>query len=103
MTAALLTLLSLTACATVDPLNDAARQEADAGQVAGAVDAVTQLPDQPSDCLRTERSGVADGDRLDVALLKTDQALGRANSRTRRCAQWYRDLQQSRERSADGG
>lgn len=46
-------------------------------------------PELPEDCRRVSRSGVQAGDRLDVALLKTDAALSRQNARTRRCARWY--------------
>lgn len=90
----------LSSCATVNPkdrINEAARQEAQAGQVDQAIEATTQLPDQPGDCKRNERSGVTDGDRLDVALVKTDRALSRANGRVQRCANWYEDLKKSRE------
>lgn len=92
--------LFLISCATVNPqdrINDAAKKKAEAGQVDQAIEATTQLPDQPGDCKRNERSGVTDGDRLDVALLKTDRALSRANSRVQRCANWYEDLQKSRK------
>lgn len=95
----------LISCATVNPqarIDEAARTEAQAGQVGDAIEATTQLPNQPVDCRRSERSGVEDGDRLDVALLKTDRALSRANSRVQRCAAWYDDLQQSREDETDG-
>lgn len=50
------------------------------------------LPDQPQDCRRQETAGIAVGDRLDAALLKSDRALGRANARVLRCAGWYDDL-----------
>lgn len=46
-------------------------------------------PDLPKDCRKRERSGVQLGEPIDVALLKTDQALGRANSRVARCADWH--------------
>lgn len=90
----------LTACATGDPqarLNEAARQRADTSLAVDAARRAARLPDQPADCRRTERSGVEPGDRLDVAALKTDQALGRANARIDRCAAWYDDLKESRE------
>ena len=88
----------LIACTTVNQerLNQAARDQAEAGQVRQAIDSTMQLPQQPDDCRRRERSGVVQEDRLDVALLKTDRALSRANGRVQRCAQWYEDLRASR-------
>lgn len=47
------------------------------------------VPKIPEDCRRRERSGVQVGDPLDRALIQTDQALGRANARVRRCAEWH--------------
>lgn len=73
----------LTACATVD-----GRLEAAAGK-AGQTEAGRELPGYPDDCRKRERSGVRQGEPLDVALIRTDQALGRANARTTRCAGWY--------------
>lgn len=89
----------LISCATADQerLNQAARTTAEAGQVETAIAQTTQLPSQPDDCDNMERSGVTDGDRLDVALVKTDRALSRANSRVARCAAWYEDLRRSRQ------
>ncbi|KZM49889.1 hypothetical protein OA90_13500 [Labrenzia sp. OB1] len=55
----------------------------------GEAAAKTAPPDLPSDCRKRERSGVYLGDPLDLALIKTDQALGRANSRIARCADWH--------------
>jgi len=61
-----------------------------AGERLGAVAAKQQPePSLPSDCRRRERSGVQLEDPLDLALLKTDQALGRANDRVARCADWH--------------
>ncbi|WP_165937725.1 hypothetical protein [Antarcticimicrobium sediminis] len=39
-------------------------------------------------------SDVRTGDRLDVAVLKSDAALARQNARTVRCADWYDHLQE---------
>jgi len=50
-------------------------------------------PALPADCRLKERSGVREGEPLDVALIKTDQALGRANARVLRCAAWHDDFQ----------
>jgi hypothetical protein len=47
------------------------------------------LPDLPPDCRRKEASGVREGDRLDVALFKAEDALWRANARVTRCAGLY--------------
>ena len=92
----------LISCATANQerLNQAARDTAEASQVREAIDSTTQLPVQPGDCRRNERSGVVQDDRLDVALVKTDRALSRANSRVQRCAQWYEDLRASRASEA---
>jgi len=46
-------------------------------------------PDLPRDCRKQERSGVQLGDPLDIALIKTDRALGHANARVTRCAAWH--------------
>ena len=64
-----------------------------AGVQRGQIEAQRQLPDLPDDCRVEGRSGVVQGDRLDVAVLKVDQALHQQNARTRRCAAWYDDLQ----------
>ena len=90
----LLTALSLSACAATSQsrVNEAARLGAEAGLVPEAL-AAARLPEYPSDCRRWLPSGVAEGDRLDAALLKTDQALTQANLRVRRCATWYDELE----------
>lgn len=79
----LCSLVLLTACATVDD-----RLQSAAIQV-GHNEASKTLPDYPNDCRQKERSGVRAGEPLDVALIRTDQALGRANARVQRCAAWY--------------
>ena len=92
---ALLTMTLTTGCAVVNPkerIDAAARMKAGSGEVAGALAATRSLPEMPTDCRQWEASGVALGDRLDVALLKTDRALTRANLRVRRCHQWHLDL-----------
>jgi hypothetical protein len=68
--------------------------QAHRGEVAVVVEARAEqvLPDLPADCRRQSRSGVQAGDRLDVAVLKTDAALDRQNARTLRCAEWYDQL-----------
>jgi hypothetical protein len=86
----LLTAIFLTGCATADQrIAAAARTKAEAGLVQTAIEAARHVPGIPDDCRTRERSGVAMGDRLDVALLKTDRALGRANARVERCAAWH--------------
>lgn len=41
-------------------------------------------------------AGLTDADRVDVALVKYDRALGQANQRSARCADWYDRLKESR-------
>lgn len=77
-----------------------AAREADAGLAVGAAREAARIPDWPADCRRHERTGVVVGDRLDVAALKGDQAVGRGNARIDRCAAWYDALQASREGDA---
>ncbi|WP_346908564.1 hypothetical protein [uncultured Roseibium sp.] len=55
----------------------------------GTVTARKSWSDLPDDCRRQERSGVRTGEPLDTALIRTDRALGRANARVRRCADWH--------------
>lgn len=90
----LLTALSLTVslagCVSAEQkMRDAARKKAAADQVGAALESAGARPPLPSDCRKLERSGVKVGDRLDIALVKTDAALGRANQRVTRCAGWY--------------
>lgn len=75
--------LLLTGCQTAEQL--ALKSAAKAGEI----EASKELPDYPDHCRTTARSGVQKGDRLDVALLRTENALNRQNGRTRRCADWY--------------
>ncbi|WP_420415142.1 hypothetical protein [Roseibium sp.] len=86
---AVLTALSLSACATAE------RRAIEAGARLGQA-AAQENPDPalPGDCRRRERSGVQEGEPLDVALIKTDQALGRANARVQRCAKWHDTFRQ---------
>lgn len=99
MTVALLASTFLNACGTTsafDRIGVSARTIAEAGQVDVALEAARTLPDLPEDCREEERSGVALGERLDAAALRTDHALTRANQRVRRCAGWYDDLRDGR-------
>jgi hypothetical protein len=59
------------------------------GEAVGQVRASEVWPDLPADCRRSSRGGVVEGDRLDVAVLKLDDALAQQNARTARCAAWY--------------
>lgn len=94
---ALLTVVSLSGCApsSRERLGEAARAAAEAGLVSKALE-TGSLPDQPGDCRKWQPSGVREGDRLDAALLKTDQALTQANLRVRRCAGWYDEIKKAR-------
>ena len=87
LTAALCSLVFLTACETVDGRLRQAAEET------GRQEAQKALPDYPADCRRQERSGVRQGESLDTALIRTDQALGQANARVHRCAGWYDTIQ----------
>jgi hypothetical protein len=62
------------------------------------VRAAEALPELPADCRRREASGVVEGDRLDVALVKSERALARQNARGGRCAGFYEDVRAGRER-----
>lgn len=75
-------------------IDQAARDVARADVVDQAVAAARQLPEQPADCSKTEASGVTGGERLDIAWTKAERALGRANSRVKRCAGWYDGLRE---------
>lgn len=80
----------LAACQTAnDQARDAAAREAAAKAVAPAIAATREIPPLPADCRRTERSGVKEGDRWDVAVVKSDAAIGRLNERIKRCAAWH--------------
>lgn len=90
---AALALASLAGCATDKArIEGAARTSAQAGLVDKAIEAGSKTPDLPADCRRQERSGVKVGDRLDIAALKTDAALSRANARVARCAAWHDEI-----------
>lgn len=86
--------LCLSGCAagSQERLNSAARNEVQASLVTQALD-VGRGPPLPTDCRHWQTSGVTEGDRLDAALVKTDQALYQANQRVRRCANWYDGLE----------
>lgn len=87
----LLIAVFLTGCGTINKTILAA------GKQTGEVEASKTLADYPDDCRKTSRSGVRDGERLDAALLRTDQALTNQNNRTVRCAEWYDELKTNTE------
>jgi len=64
------------------------QRAADAGDRLGQVRAAPP-PAVPEDCRITTRAGVVPGERLDLALLRYDAALGAANARLRRCVGWW--------------
>lgn len=92
--------MSLAGCAA-GRIAESVGQRTAAEQVGATIRAVSPLPDHPADCSVKERSGVARSDRLDVALVKTDQALTRANSRIARCDTWYKKLREARDGRAE--
>lgn len=100
MALALSTTLFFAACAT-----DRARYlsavatRADASIAVQAAEDADDIPDQPADCRKREAAGIGPGDRLDVAVVKYDAALGRANARAIRCAEWHDDLKAARNRT----
>jgi len=65
-----------------------------AAALSAQVAVTKELPGYPEDCRRKEASGVRVGEPLDVALIRTDQALGRANARVVRCRRWYDEIKQ---------
>lgn len=79
----LLTTSLLSGCIT------AKKQALLAAKAAGELQASNTLPNYPSECRRLMRSGVRDGERLDIAVERSDIAIGEQNKRTRRCAAWY--------------
>jgi hypothetical protein len=47
------------------------------------------IPSQPPECRGPVRSGATEADRVDVALIKQDRALGKANATLAACAALY--------------
>lgn len=90
--------LFLTGCASDAPgrLAAAGAAKAEAGLVDTAIAETGAVPDLPDDCRRREASGVREGDRLDVALVKAERALARQNARTGRCAALWDDVKEAR-------
>lgn len=87
-----------TACADgrAARLVDAERTKAEAGLVEQALKP-QPLPALPGDCRRQEASGIAEGDRLDTAVVKADGARKRANARVLRCADFYDGVKTARD------
>ena len=79
-------LIFISGCATPE------QRLTDSAKVKAQINAGRYLPEFPPDWRLRARSGVKIGDRADVALLKTDEALSRQNGRTRRCVDWYRRI-----------
>lgn len=55
------------------------------------------LPSGPAECGLRVRSSVVKGDRIDVAALKLDQALTKANGRIIACHAYWQKIKASRE------
>lgn len=86
LTCVLLTTMFLGGCAGTEARLNAAAQNQ------GQLEAARELPEWPERCRQIIRSGVRYGDRLDVAVLKTDAALVRQQELARVCARWYDEL-----------
>lgn len=86
-------LIFLTSCAdrNAERIAEARAEQARADLVEEAL-SLPELPELPADCRKRESSGVVEGDRLDVALLKAERAIGRGNARVSRCAAFHDDL-----------
>lgn len=97
---AALTMLLLTGCAN-DRFANLVEREREAGLVEQALTAAdkpeTPLPDQPADCPKPETAMIKSGERLDVALVKTDAALDRANAKAKACSDWYASIKKGTE------
>ena len=91
-------MLSLTGCAK-GKFADFTAREREAGLVEQALAVASQpsapLPDQPADCPKPETANVKSGERLDIALVKTDAALDRANAKAKACFDWYASIRSS--------
>ncbi|MCO5083068.1 MAG: hypothetical protein M9955_17215 [Rhizobiaceae bacterium] len=59
--------------------------------VDAAIAVAERQPERPADCRKKEWSGVASGERLDVAWLKAERALERTRARQNRCNAWDED------------
>jgi hypothetical protein len=56
----------------------------------------TPFPPFPAECRGTIRTGVVGADRVDVALLKQDRAVSRANETMAACARLYDKLREAK-------
>lgn len=71
-------------------MSEAAANKTAYDNALAALNKPAKLPDVPSDCRLAESAGIKLNDRLDVAVVKYDQALTRANNRVDRCWKWYK-------------
>lgn len=83
-------------------MGDAEVQRTVSERIQEELDRLPLPPALPFDCRTTEKSGVSMSDRLDVALIRTDRALGRANDRILRCAEWF-DLSFPKTKEPESG
>lgn len=101
----LLISMSLTGCGTDRALkraSEAAAKAAEASSTARALEVAQEaskqsLPPLPAYCRERERTGVQGSDGADIALVKSDRAVGRANARTDACARWYDKTVEARQ------
>lgn len=82
--------------------SEAAGKAAEASGTSRALEVAQQasrapLPPLPSYCRESERTGVQEADGADIALVKSDRAVGRANARTEACARWYDKTAEARQ------
>ena len=97
--------MSLTGCGTDRALkraSEAAAKAAEASSTARALEVAQEaskqsLPPLPAYCRERERTGVQGSDGADIALVKSDRAVGRANARTDACARWYDKTVEARQ------
>ena len=97
--------MSLTGCGTDRALkraSEAAGKAAEASATSRALEVAQEasrapLPPLPSYCRESERTGVQEADGADIALVKSDRAVGRANARTEACARWYDKTAEARQ------
>lgn len=61
------------------------------------------LPPWPPECTEKEKAGVSRKDKADIAIVKYDQALTRANEKPVRCAGWYETVRQAHRRGTRSG
>lgn len=94
-------LIPISGCATseLERLSDARAGTAIASSLEQQIAAARRVDDDnPPECGKRVQTGVKLGDDKDVALLRSDQALGKANSRAARCEQWWNDFREARNK-----